>query len=678
MLCRRMGKLSSANTEKSGTPYKFSNLQYKALMSSVRNPDSDSVDLLIYGSTPGGVACALRSAREGLRTVMVSPVPHLGGLFSSGLSTMDTLYNGPRAPIYDELRQAILEAYRSRYGEDSEQYRATQHASAKTKFEARVVEAIIEELLGAEEKLTIYREYYPLSVKRQGRLLSEVVFQPMGGGEPLSIRAMAFADCSYEADLAVAAGIPCRVGRESRDTFGEEHAGRIFMKASSKWPPEEVDPAQIEAFRRLNLIHYRTWYSRIPVAGDGVADPAVQAYNLRTVLTTDPENRIPIDRPQDYDRETLIARLEKEVEWRLPPQRHNVPNQKCFWNFPKIIGPHTRYVEGDWATRRAVAREHAELTLHLLYFLQNDPSIDPADQTWLREWGLPKDEFPDNGHLPYEIYMRETRRIVGRAVFTEHDARRVSGMERAPVHADSISATEWFIDSHSCTNDRVPGSKREGEIQLKNLSVPGQVPFATMLPDELDNLLVPVCLSSSHVGWGTIRLEPTWMSLGEAAAWAVIVAARTQSSPASVDRATLLLHLAEQRVMLTFFNDLGNCTHQNWYPAFQYLGTCGYFGSYDARPGDPLGESLAEAWASHTAKLLRGDTVDPTTAATHHLKLESQTDNPINLHHFHQLLQQKCGPTAPPPPTNRPDPDCCSRADAVEAIFQMLARRAAP
>lgn len=643
-------------------------------MSQLQTKNAEDVDLLVYGSTPGGVACALRAAREGLRTVMVTPVVHLGGLLSSGLSTMDTLYNGQRAPLYDELRQSIHSAYRARFGEDSNAYRATRPDAAKTKFEAHVVEGIIEELLCAEPGLSIYRGYYPSSVVRDGRCVREVIFQAVEGDDSLSVKAAAFADCSYEGDLAVAAGVPCRIGRESRETFGEEHAGRIFMKVTREWPPPGVDAEEIESFRRLNLIHYKMWYSRIPVAGDGVADPAVQAYNLRTVLTTNPDNRILISRPPDYDREALLARLESDVEWRPPPPGYNVPNQKCFWNYPKIIGPHSRYVEGDWPTRRQVAREHAELTLQLLYFLQNDPSVDAAEQERYRQWGLPRDEFPDNGNLPYEIYMRETRRIVGRAVFTEHDARRVAGMERPPIHEDAISITEWFIDSHSCSNERVAGSQREGEIQLKNLSVPGQVTFDTLLPEEVDNLLVPVCLSASHVGWGAIRLEPTWMSIGEAAAWAVVTAARSGVPPASVDRTTLLLQLAEQRIMLTFFNDLASSSHESWYPAFQYLGTRGFFGGYDARPGDCLSKALAEAWLDHASKLLRGEAVDPSAVAARHLEMERQGGPAIGSHSFHRLLQAKCAPYAATAGIAHPKQDApCSRAEAAEAIFGLLA-----
>src|SRR3546814_666776 len=201
--------------------------------------------------------------------------------------------------------------------------------------------------------------------------------------------------------------------------------------------------------------------------------------------------------------------------------------------------------------------------------------------------------------------------MVGRSVFTGHDARLAKGLERAPVHKDSISMTEWFMDSHACTLSRIEGSKPEGEVMLKNMTFPGQVSFGTIFPKEVDNLMVPVCLSSSHIGWGTIRLEPTWMSICEAAGYAAALAISQQTVPANINPDQLTRLLARKRIMISFFNDMEGREYASWYPAVQYLGTQGFFASYDALPNETLGTPLAEAWISHTGNWIKKGIASP-------------------------------------------------------------------
>ncbi len=567
-------------------------------------------ELVIYGATPGGGACAVRAAREGLDVLLVSHTSHLGGMLTNGLSTMDTLYHGERAPLYDELRQRIYDFYRDRYGADSPQFLATQPGHPKTRYEAHVAEQLINEILAAEERITILSNFYPLTATREASLIRTVTFQQMDGKEQLTVSADVFADCSYEADLAAVAEVPYRVGREARDEFDEPHAGVIYMR-NVPWPPEGVETQEFQLARRLNLFRYRSWYETIENASTGAAHPSVQAYNLRTIITRDPHNRLPIERPENYDPEFL-----KTFGFGNPESPGlSMPNQKFGLNHPKLVGQQDPYVEGDWQTRRRVIHQHHEATLGLLYFRQHAPSVPEAIRKQWQEYGLPRDEFADNGHMPSEIYARETRRIRGREVFTEHDAQLAPELDRAPVHTNSISITEWFLDSHACTPRQVPGSEQEGMVMLKNQTFPGQVSYQTLLPENLDNLLVPVCLSSTHVGWGTIRLEPTWMSLGEAAAYAVVLAKRQEVTPAQIDEDALVRLLAERRIMISFFNDVEGQAKADWYPAVQYLGTQGYFGSYDARTEEPLTSPLAKAWAELFRQQVRDGIASPTHAA---------------------------------------------------------------
>ncbi len=603
---------------------------------------SSAQDVVIYGSTPGGIACAVRSAREGLDVLLVTHAEHVGGLLSSGLSTMDALYAGKRAPIYDELRDSIHAHYANTYGKGSPQHRVSLPGDAKAKFEAHVVEHLLDAMLAKESRITLKKGWHPVSVEREGALILSVTFQQMQGRETFTSKARVFADCSYEADLAAVAKAKHRTGRESREEFGEEHAGILYMR-HAPWPPPHVDPAYLAEYRRLDLVHYKRWFDIIRPQSTGAADTAVQAYNMRTVLTKDPANRVSASKPANYDREALMRRLRTDVKWTEGIPNTKLPNSKTYWNLPELIGSQTAYVEGSWAERQRVTREHVDFTLSLMYFLQNDESIPEATRKKWQEWGLPRDEFADNGHMPYEIYMRETRRIMGRTIFTEHDARPAKDLKRAPVHADSIGITDWFLDSHACTPSKVEGSDWEGELLLNNITAPGQVPWCCLLPEGFDNFIVPVCLSSSHIGWGAIRLEPSWMSYGESAAHAIVLARRDDIVLAQLDSDKLVRHLAQNGLLLSFFNDVRQHTHKPWYAAVQYLGTQGFFGSYDALAGKPLREPLAKVWAAHSAALWKKQKRDTTQSARESWQAEQQGGSEIKPAAFAQMLDTACG-----------------------------------
>lgn len=602
-------------------------------------------DLVVYGSTPGGVACAVRAAREGLDVILVTHAEHLGGMMTNGLSIMDTLYSGSRAPVYDELRHSIPAYYAKTYGKESPQYRATLPGHPKMRYEARVVERLFNELVAAEQRIVVVKGYYPVEVAREAVLLRSVTFRQMEGDSTLTVTADAFADCSYEGDLAAVAKVPYRVGREARGEFNEPHGGVIYMRKTA-WPPRDVDILNFSEERRLNLFQYDAYYETIPEASTGEAHPAVQGYNIRMIVTNDPDNRVPIEKPANYDPEMYRAFSSA----RSGHPGIEIPNRKVGLNDPKLVGKQDTYVEGNWATRRDVTRQHIEATLGLLYFRQNDPSVPPAVREEWKTWGLPRDEYPDNRHVPYEIYARETRRIRGRAIFTEHDARLAPDLKRAPVHVDSIAATEWFLDSHACTPRKVDGSEHEGMVMLKNQTFPGQVSFRTIFPEHYDNLVVPVCLSATHVGWGTIRLEPTWMMLSEAAAFAVAIAKQQGLPPARIDSEFLVRRLAENRIMISFFNDIEGKEHADWYPAVQYLGTQGYFGSYNARPYDALAEHLADAWIVHFDRSLANGNENPTATARKMWAAEQDRGDPVTAQHFARRLA-----SALPESTSKPE-----------------------
>lgn len=557
-----------------------------------------SFDVVVIEATPGGIATAVRAAREGLRVLLVNRTQHLGGILSSGLGVWDTLYEGHRAPIYDEVRQAIFDHYRMTYGEKSPQFRnAVPGKSGHTngKFEPCVAEAVLTSLVERETNLSVLKGYVAVAVQRDGALLRSVTLREFDGIKTRQVAARIFADCSYEGDLLPLAKVAYRVGREARSEFNETHAGRIFMKPSAKAPTD--GQAELGAAHdRLNLRKFPGFQEIVTPASTGESDGNVQAFNYRTILSSDPHNQMPVSKPASYDSEYL-----KTLEFGsiVSP----LPNQKIGWNRPQLVGPHQAYIEGDWEVRRKVMDQHWQATMGLLYFLQNDPSVPAERRAFFGRYGLAKDEFTDNGHRPYEIYVREARRLVGRATITEHDLTLSKGQQRTPVQGDSIAFAEWYMDAHACTATKVEGSLDEGKMMLHHESFPAHIPYSALLPKDVDNLLVPVCLSATHVAWGAIRLEPAWMQIGESAGFACAQAVAAGTTPTAIDVAQLQYKLVIQRSMISFFNDIDVASDDPAVPAALFLATKGFFPTYDAALAQPLDAASAQAWRGKAKQL---------------------------------------------------------------------------
>lgn len=586
-------------------------------------------DLVVVGATPGGIACALRGAREGLRVLLTQYNHHIGGLWSNGLGAIDTQYAGQRAPLYSEFCDRILARYRERYGRDSAQYRAViaktharysstgpqsaadthgSHAEPATlpdryygkfNFEPHMAEQILDEMVAAEQNVTLWRDCVPGAVEQAERKLRAIRFEFADGRPPSRVEAAVFADCTYEGDLFALAGAPYHVGREARGDFGEPHAGRIFT-ALHFATKDEVGYPRDAVEGRLNLEPYEAISQQIYAGSTGEGDRKVQAYTYRLCLSNDPANRVMPEKPAGYDREIYLRMRNR---WSLGSA---IPNGKLKWNTSNLPGGNWNYPDAGWPERREILRRHRDHALGFLWFLQNDAAVPASLRDRAREYGLAKDEFTDNGHVPWEAYVREARRLRGRYVFKEMDGTLAPGLQRAPIHRDSIAITEWGMDSHSVSMEMAAGSRREGKILLTELTRPGQVPWRCLLPPEHDNLLVPVCLSSTHVGWGTIRLEPTWMHVSESAGCAAALAVREGIAPAALKVPRLQRHLVENGIMLSFFNEFDMATREPWVPAVQFLGAKWFFASYDARPAEPLDARTAALWAGIAADMLTG------------------------------------------------------------------------
>ena len=274
------------------------------------------------------------------------------------------------------------------------------------------------------------------------------------------------------------------------------------------------------------------------------------------------------------------------------------------------------------------------------YFIQNDDSVPEAIRERNLQWGLDKTLYPDNDNIPYEIYVREARRIRGRYVFREQDATLAEGYGRAPVHSDSVGVTEWPMDSHDCTTEMVPGSLHDGVLLLTEETRPGQIPYRSLLPRDIDNLIVPVCLSATHVAWGTVRLEPVRMPLGEVAAHAAALSLQLGTTPGELDPEHLQFRLVENRIMVSFFNEFDMATEEPWVPAVQYLGTKGFFDEYDARPEAPLTGSVAREWAHAFADLCQGNCDSHAVAGAVH-RVAGDSDPAVSVAEFLTLLEKE-------------------------------------
>lgn len=621
---KQKGKKSNTSKPTTGTP--------KATSPTARaTPKIEPhYDLVVVGGTPGGVACAVRAAREGLQVLLVNHTKHLGGFMTSGAGGWEAPYDGLRSPLYKEVRDQTEQYYIEKYGKGSKEHLASipskksrKHID-RAKVEPRVIEQLLDAMVAKEKNLTVLVGYDPIVAQRDGATIKGVTLAEYKGAGKHQVTAEMFADATYEGDLAALAKVPYRVGRESRSEYGEPHAGIIYTEPRHPEKPAKAFPADAY-FGKLNIRHQGHSTGKIrEMPGSGEADGAVMAYNYRLILTSDPENRVPLEKPANYDRET--ARSAK-AGGAVP----NLPGQKIAWNSGRLIGPHHAYPEGDWETRDRISAQYQDAILSLLWYLQNDPEVPEKTRQYWQRYGLAKDEFVDNGHLPYEIYVREARRIVGRDVFTEQDNVVAEGLGRTPICVDSIAVTDWPMDSVACSIKTLPGGtkKTEGIFFLGEESRPGQISYRTLLPKGVDNLLVPVCLSASHVGWGAVRLEPVWMQTGEAAGYAAALAHRTKKAPADIDSDELVRILASNHHMVSFFNDIDVESNNPVVAPIEYFGTKGFFTGYDARAEEPLTRAVAECWVRAHAAMLKGEPQDPMVVAQSVAKAEQASSEPL-------------------------------------------------
>lgn len=573
---------------------------------------NEGFDLVVMGATPGGIASAIRCARQGLRVLLIEPSQHVGGMWTSGLQGFDTRYAGHRCPVLSEFLARIQDHYRKQFGEDSPEFAGscygdpTQHGQ-RPKFEPGVAERILRQMLADEPRIQLLHGYQLLQVDVEDGMIRKVQLQAVSNPQnTMLVNGQVFVDATYEADLAAMAGAPYTVGRESRDAFDEPHAGRYWTTL------EPIGEMGQPTSKRLNLHFFNRTSRKTFLQNTGEGDKAIQGYALRLTLTNDPQNRVPINKPAGYDRTHFLGILDRSEDahskgYRLSSQylhsninnmniHPSLPNHKADWLGMNFVGMNHDYPDADPTQRAEIYRQHAAHSVGALYFLQNDPEVPQQVRERLSEWGLPRDEYQDTDHLPWMMYVREARRLRGCHIFTEHDAIRHALHQRTPIHADSVAFAEWPMDSHDCNPVRVPRSLNDGEFILAQETLPSQIPYRCMITDAAENLLVPVCMSSTHVGWGTLRLEPVFMHTGEAAGVAAAMCLRDKVTPRQLDTDRLQQELLHHQIVVAYLADVTLGDGSEAQAAMQYLASRGFFCDYVIHPDEPMPLAMAMAW----------------------------------------------------------------------------------
>ncbi|MDF2722728.1 MAG: hypothetical protein K0Q59_2403 [Paenibacillus sp.] len=535
-------------------------------------------DVVVLGATPGGIGAALAAARRGRKTVMIERSPFVGGLMTSGLGMTDIHSLDAAGSVFREYASLVLNHYRETYGADSEQVSQCRNG---LRFEPSVGKMIFARLLQAEPLLTTLVSHELVSVEKEGDALVAITVRPISGDGETVYRAGAFIDATYEGDLAAMAGVPYSLGRESRDDWNEQYAGTLYQN-----------------FRTKDVLPGST--------GDG--DDRIQAYNFRLCLTKNRNNQASFRKPDSYNRDDYASLVEDVREGRVKGfsdvcNTVMIPNGKtdtnnfhyclCSTDLPEENGA---YPEGDWTVREAIVKRHREYIQGLLWFLQNEEELPDRFREDSRQWGHAADEFADTDHFPPQIYVREARRIHGEYVFTENDARRAPGLERSPIHYDSIASGDYGIDSHA-TRKREPIGQNialEGFMAIGFLTEIYQIPYGSIVPLQVERLLVPVAVSATHMGLGTIRMEPCWMQIGYAAGVAADVSLSTGSDVRDISIDRLQDELLADKQVITYIKDEPWGTEQS--KAVQYFGARSFFTGYEAEPGQPVTVAQASQW----------------------------------------------------------------------------------
>jgi hypothetical protein len=500
-------------------------------------PDYE-VDVCVYGGTAAGVIAAYSAKKSGKSVLLIEPGKYLGGMTTGGLGRTDI---GNQYAVTGLARDFYRRVGRH-YGEFEGWL-----------FPPGVADKVIRQYVDEAQLEVIYQKRI-VSARKEGTVISFITLEDAQSPAPESgtiVKAKQYIDCTYEGDLMAQAGVSYFTGREKNEMFGETLNGVQLLDQHQF--PDGIDPYVTEGDPSSGLL----WgISPEPPKENGSGDRCLQAYNFRLCLTQNPDNQIPFSRPDNYDpaKYTLLARVMNRtgdtdinryllIAWGMPEGKVDVNN--CGPLSTDMIGFNYDYAEGDYATRARIWKEHEDYTKGLMYFMANDESLPEAFRAQVRTWGWAKDEFTETGGFPNQLYIREARRLNGEYVMTQHNCQ---GDETV---GDGIGMAAYGMDSHNCRRIVVDGMvKNEGDVQFHGFP-PYPVSYRSMTPkrEECTNLLVPVCVSSTHIAFGSIRMEPVFMVLGQSAAVAACMAIDAGTGVQAVNTDALRKKLREDPLL---------------------------------------------------------------------------------------------------------------------------------
>jgi hypothetical protein len=480
-------------------------------------PRTIETDVCIYGGTSAGVIAALTASREGKSSVILETTAHLGGMTCGGLSETDF----GKKPAIGGLSLEFYRRVGQEYGIEEEWH-----------FEPKVAERVME-AMARESGAQVFKREYLASVEMEGQTI--ISLTTLSG---LTVKARAFMDCSYEGDLLAAAGCSFHVGREGNEVYGETINGAQIHHTHQF--DHDVSPYVVDGDPASGLLPGIE--PNPPQIGQG--DKRLQAYNFRLCLTNVAENRRDWTEPLGYDRSAYVL-LERYLEAGWDPadacQKFDpLRGGKCDKNnhgavSTDYIGYNWNFPLAGWEEREAIFQAHVKWQKGLMYFMATDPVVPSAIQAHFSSWGLTKDEFDDCEGWSHAIYVREGRRLVAGYVVDENDC------QNRKVCEDSIGLGSYNMDSHNVTRfvDENGFVRNEGDVQKPPKPYP--ISYRAIVPKrgEVPNLWVPVPCSTSHIAFGSLRMEPVWMILGQSAALALCLALDNNQAAQDVNYSVL-------------------------------------------------------------------------------------------------------------------------------------------
>ena len=511
-------------------------------------------DVVIYGGTSAGVAAAVQVQRMGKTAVLIEPGKHLGGLTSGGLGATDIGNKQAIGGLAREFYRRVWQHYQQSEAwpfQPPNEYLSERQAVGEDTmwtFEPHVAEQIMNALVNEAGVTVVFGERLDLQqgVVKEG---TEIVAIRMESGR--LFRGQRFIDATYEGDLMALAGVSYHVGREASSVYDESLNGVRTEQAIHHQLQPGVDPYVTPGDPTSGLL---PGVLADPPAPDGSGDQQVQAYCFRMCTTDCAANRIPFEKPAGYDplRFELLLRNFEAGETQAPWHPTFLPNRKTDTNNNRgfstdNLNRNYGWPTGDYAERQRIFDEHLLYQQGLLWTLANHPRVPPQIRAEVSRWGHCRDEFPDHGGWSHQLYVREARRMVSDYVMTQHNC------QGQRVVKDSVGLAAYGMDSHNTQRyvDAQGHARNEGDVQVGGFA-PYPIAYRAIVPraTECTNLLVPVCLAASHIAYGSIRMEPVFMVLGQSAATAACQSLEERVNLQQVDVPALQARLRRDQQVL--------------------------------------------------------------------------------------------------------------------------------